>query len=709
MRKMVTLLLVGVTVAAWNMPVFAALRPVELFAPFTGTSVLSKDIPDGYFEPVELNGVALFSQPANSKRNLILPHLGSLTVVHDRTRTVDLSGQVSRWEGHVAGHDDLKVTFVKGISGMVSGIIDTPAGRVLLGQAGDYILYKQSSSVSSSLPDASKDIPQALLAQPPDDKAAAGLNKPAAVAYPMKFNAAALAQVPINGEVEVKLPGAGKFHVIHDNTLAGDLGATTFVGYLKDFGNDFRMVVTYSPSGAQGQISTPYGMYLIKTVGSRQWLIDVNGSGLRHVVPAGNDGVDQGGKAPTSIIDGAAAQAAAAASAVTSTSTAANQAAPATVASTDQTRIDVLVLYTPGMESSYGGTAQIETRVQNLVALANQAYVDSGVKIVLHLAGVVKIDAPDYSSSMDALHDITNGVAPYSNVAWLRDAYGADLVSLLRPFSMAQGGLCGTGWVGGSNGASMALYRSQGFSVVSDGRDGGYYCSAYTFTHELGHNMGSVHDRATVAQQDGSQGAYPYSFGYGVADQFGTIMSYIDPEIGKFSNPDKLCKGQMACGVAETDVSNSADNVLSLNNTRRYVAAYTSEAVAGVQMISIAGVITAQGKALSGVKMNTSSLANCSATGSNGSFSCIVASDWSGNITPSLSGYTFSPETLSLSKLNSNIADQNFTAVPSKNLSLTAAASPSSSSGGGGAVGLETLLSLVMLGGLKARRRRCPV
>lgn len=709
MRKLFSVLLVGATVAAWNMSVFAAPRPAELFAPFTGKSVLSKDIPDGYFEPVELNGAALFSQPADSKRDLILPHLGSLAVVHDRTRTVDLGGQVSRWEGHVAGHDALKVTFVKGISGMVSGVIDTPAGRVLLGQAGDYVLYKQSRSVSSSLPDAGKDIPEALLPQPLDDKDSTRRERPAAVAYPTEFNAAALARVPLKGEVEVTLPGAGKFHVIHDNTLTGDLGATTFVGYLKDFGNDFRMVVTYSPAGAQGQISTPYGMYLIKTVGSRQWLIDVNGSGLRHVIPTGNDGVDQGAETPASAIEGAAAQAAVTTSAAASTAVAANQTASATATNSDWTRIDVLVLYTPGMETSYGGAAQVETRVQNLVALANQAYVDSGVKIVLHLAGVVKIDAPDYSSSMDALHDITNGAAPYNHVAWLRDAYGADLVSLLRPFSMAQGSLCGTAWVGGSNGASMALYRSQGFSVVSDGRDGGYYCPAYTFAHELGHNMGSVHDRATVAQQDGSQGAYSYSFGYGVAGQFGTIMSYIDPEIGKFSNPDKLCKGQMACGVAETDVSNSADNVMSLNNTRPYVAGYTSEAVAGAQMISIAGVITAQGKALSGVKMNASSPANCTATGSNGSFSCIVASDWSGNITPSLSGYTFSPETLSLSNLNSNIADQNFTAVPNQNLSLTAAASPSSGSGGGGAVGVESLLSLVMLGRLKARRCRRPV
>ena len=160
----------------------------------------------------------------------------------------------------------------------------------------------------------------------------------------------------------------------------------------------------------------------------------------------------------------------------------------------------------------------------------------------------------------------------------------------------------------------------------------------------------------------------------------------------------------MPCGIAESDVSNSADNARSLNNTRRYVAAYTPEASADAQMISIAGVVTSQGKALAGVHMNTSSSAKCTSSGDNGSFSCIVASDWSGDITPTLSGYSFTPESISLSNLSSNIADQNFTAEANKNLSLTAAASPSSSSSGGGAVGLEGLILLTMLSGIRFRR-----
>jgi hypothetical protein len=373
-------------------------------------------------------------------------------------------------------------------------------------------------------------------------------------------------------------------------------------------------------------------------------------------------------------------------------------------ATTNKTRIDVLVLYTPGLEAGYGGADQAQTQIQNLVALANQAYIDSGVEIDLRLVGAVKIDAPDYSSNADTLISLTNDTAPYNNVAWLRDAYGADLVSVIRPFSMKQGGLCGTGWVGAANGSPIVLYREQGFSVVGDGRDGSYYCSAYTFAHELGHNMGNTHDRATVAKQDGNRGAYPYSFGYGIAGQFGTIMSYVDPQVGKFSNPEKMCKGQLPCGISETNLSTAADNALSLNNTRRDVADFTPEAAATNQTFSIAGVVTVQGRALSGVQFKISSPAICGNTGSNGSFSCIAAYEWTGSITPTLPGYTFSPATLSLSNLSDNAVNENFTAVPTSDLGALASMSSKTSGGGGGSIGFEALAFAAMFGGLRSRR-----
>ena len=272
MRKQLSLLFVAAMIMVLNMPASAANKPIALFEPFADSSSSLGMIPDGYFEPVTLDSKALFAFKSNSKHELVLPRLGRLAIEHDRTRVADLDGSVTRWEGHVDGRDALKVVFVKGMSGMVTGVIDTPVGRVLLGQAGDYVVYKQSRSLSSPSLAGNEEIPQALMEKPLDRKTMVEIRKPTAASFPVEFNVVALANVPINGEVNVSLPGAGDFRVVHDNTLAGDLGATTFVGYLKDYGDDFRMIVTYSAGGAQGQISTPYGLYLIKTIARQQWL-----------------------------------------------------------------------------------------------------------------------------------------------------------------------------------------------------------------------------------------------------------------------------------------------------------------------------------------------------------------------------------------------------------------------------------------------------
>ena len=558
-----------------NASAFAAGKPASLFVPASAITSSIKAIPDGYFEPVALDTKALFAFPASSNHDVVLPHLGTLPVVHDRTRIADLGGRVTRWEGHIKGQDEMKLVFVKGISGMVTGTVDTPAGRLLLGQAGDYVIYKQSGSLSSV--NNNSDVPEALLARNGDQQAGNKMRKPAEASYPIKFNAAGLANVPINGEFNISLPGAGDFRAVHDNTLAGNLGSTTFVGYLKDYGDDFRMVVTYAPGVAQGQILTPYGIYLIQTIGDQQWLIDTERSGLHHVVPANSDAAGQREASHASIMAGEPVQEKSAGSDATAVTSAASLVSDSSTTDSGKTQIDVLVMYTPGLETSYGGADQARTRIENLVALANQAYNDSDVAISLRLVAAVKIDAPDYATSLDTLNAITDGTSPYNNVAQLRRTYGADLVTVIRPFSMKQGGLCGVAWVGGANGTPIALSGAQGFSVVNDGSEGGYYCSGYTFAHELSHNMGSMHDRATVAQQNGGQGAFPYSFGYGMAGKFGTIMSYVDPQIGKFSNPNKMC-GQTACGVAESNTSASANNALSLNNARLSVSAFMPEA-----------------------------------------------------------------------------------------------------------------------------------
>ncbi|HAO31572.1 MAG TPA: hypothetical protein DCQ84_01280, partial [Candidatus Competibacteraceae bacterium] len=90
--------------------------------------------------------------------------------------------------------------------------------------------------------------------------------------------------------------------------------------------------------------------------------------------------------------------------------------------------------YTPGLASQLG--SGLTARLDQLVALSNQAYRDSGVYINLRLVHSQQVNYSDATTNDVALDALTDGADPaLANVASLRDTYGADLVSLIRPFN----------------------------------------------------------------------------------------------------------------------------------------------------------------------------------------------------------------------------------------------------------------------------------
>jgi hypothetical protein len=127
--------------------------------------------------------------------------------------------------------------------------------------------------------------------------------------------------------------------------------------------------------------------------------------------------------------------------------------------------------------------------------------------------------------------------------------------------------------------------------------------------HELGHNMGSFHDRANAGS---GFGATSYSFGHvncgngllsngspiacpttGGFNQmqtgWGTIMAYYRPTVAKFSNPYLTCTrsggASGPCGVADNPAANPAttntgsDTVRSMNCVRAAIAAFLPDSV----------------------------------------------------------------------------------------------------------------------------------
>jgi hypothetical protein len=264
---------------------------------------------------------------------------------------------------------------------------------------------------------------------------------------------------------------------------------------------------------------------------------------------------------------------------------AADAAVKQAAASPGPVTIDVMVVYSQGLASMLGSQRLALIRIQNLVDITNQAYAASGVNQRIRLVYTTEVSYPDNTSNQSALDDITgvdeNGnpvsvPASLADIAALRTQYGADLVVMLRSYDNATQGDCGVGWLIGGGQATIVPSESNayGYSVVSDGSNGGYYCLDTTFAHELGHNMGDAHDRANATLS----GAYAYSYGYvgNGTNGFSTIMAYgtdTQTPLAVFSNPNISTCQNTPCGVADSS-SSSADNAHSMNNTAALIAAF---------------------------------------------------------------------------------------------------------------------------------------
>jgi hypothetical protein len=375
---------------------------------------------------------------------------------------------------------------------------------------------------------------------------------------PIRLDRARMMAMKFGEELPLSLP-SGQQAFVHDNRYAHENGDITWVGYLKADGQAFRAVMTFGETGVQGQISTPEALYQIEPgSGLHQWLVDIQAAGLSHSphhspepVPAWTSGPAIQGDKPE---DPEAAQAADAASGGPTAN-------PDSGASTPTT-IDLLVLYTPKLASG-----KAITRINQLIALTNQSFVDSRIAISLRLVKSLRVDYPEAVDNGTALRDLTLGRGVFRNVVTWRRESGADLVTLIRPFEHTAQKGCGSAWLNGADG--QPLSSNHAFSVVNDGRSGLYYCSDYALAHELAHTMGSAHDRVHA----GVGGVFPYSHGHSVPGSFGTIMSYTHPRLGLFSNPHiSQCRGA-PCGLDASGPA-AADNAQSLNAVRALVAGF---------------------------------------------------------------------------------------------------------------------------------------
>jgi hypothetical protein len=113
-------------------------------------------------------------------------------------------------------------------------------------------------------------------------------------------------------------------------------------------------------------------------------------------------------------------------------------------------------------------------------------------------------------------------------------------------------------------------------------------------------------------------------------------------------------------GYIFTPQSISYSNVLSDQVNQNYTALSGNPVISGA-------VRTSNGTGISGVTLTFSNNGGSVTTNANGGYSLTVISGWSGNVRPSLKGYSFSPASISYSNVTANQTNQNYTALSSNN------------------------------------------
>ncbi|MEB1610614.1 ricin-type beta-trefoil lectin domain protein [Xanthomonas campestris pv. campestris] len=369
--------------------------------------------------------------------------------------------------------------------------------------------------------------------------------------YPVHLSESYALRAVLEGTMSIMSPDGAELKMEYVRHTHGKNGNWTWVGRLPGAGIGEESVITFGKNAVFGSLGSSGGdVYKISTIDGRPYVMAATVSATQAAKPSRkSDSREllasvtaklQPQVASTGLIPGYTSL----------------QQVNADAGTTATNSIDLLLGYTTGYKDYRGGESAVETALTNLVEEANQAFANTTINTRYRLIGTLEINYTDKNLNSQALSEVTGITA--SNAAFrplrqLRENVGADLVAVVRRFYEVQES-CGVAW---RNGTTDSRYA---YAEVSDGIDGGFYCTPSTLGHELGHLLGSGHTR-----EAGDETGENYGYRSDV-DSFHTLMAYGvngQREVNIYSSPlITNCYGR-PCGVAlEADNRNAFDSTI---------------------------------------------------------------------------------------------------------------------------------------------------
>ncbi len=233
--------------------------------------------------------------------------------------------------------------------------------------------------------------------------------------------------------------------------------------------------------------------------------------------------------------------------------------------------IDIMVLYSSGAQQLLGGREATESAIEFSVEKTNSGWSKSRIqpRIRLVYSDVLRNYEDSGLIDLDGLAGNGDGLVDY--IHSLRNTVGADLVMIIGKSALRRPGqrVCGIGYFPNEQDPNGDIV---GFSYVQ----ANCIVGALSFPHEIGHNLGALHDRTGYNGGNALQSNYGYVT---PSRRFRTVMAYSRgcgssycPRINLWSSPTLKFRGE-ALGRS-TPTSDSADNVRQLNGAALRVSRY---------------------------------------------------------------------------------------------------------------------------------------